>query len=93
MSYKAQTIIETIKGINQIYYLPSIQRKFVWPEEKICNLFESIMNGYPIGTLLTWEISGEKINADNAIGFYEFIKNWSEYDGKFNSLLKNVLGT
>lgn len=70
--------------------LPAIQRKFVWPEEKICNLFESIMNGYPIGTLLTWEISGEKINADNAIGFYEFIKNWSEYDGKFNSLLKNV---
>ena len=70
--------------------LPAIQRKFVWPEEKICNLFESIMNGYPIGTLLTWEVSGEKLNEDNAIGFYEFIKNWSEYDGKFNSLLKNV---
>ncbi len=70
--------------------LPAIQRKFVWPEEKICNLFESIMNGYPIGTLLTWEISGEKINDENAIGFYEFIKNWSEYDNKFNALLKNV---
>ena len=70
--------------------LPAIQRKFVWPEEKICNLFESIMNGYPIGTLLTWEISGEQINAKNAIGFYEFIKNWSEYDNKFNALLKNV---
>ena len=70
--------------------LPAIQRKFVWPEEKICNLFESIMNGYPIGTILTWEISGEKINEKNAIGFYEFLKNWSEYDKKFNSLLKNV---
>lgn len=70
--------------------LPAIQRKFVWSEEKICNLFESIMNGYPIGTLLTWEISGEKLNDDNSIGFYEFIRNWSEYDSKFNSLIKNV---
>lgn len=48
------------------------------------------MNGYPIGTLLIWEITGKEINNKNTIGFYEFIKDWSEYDNKFNHLLKNV---
>ncbi len=70
--------------------LPAIQRKFVWEEEKICNLFNSIMNGYPIGTFLIWEISGNRINNDSSIYFYEFIKNWSEQDKKNNELLKNV---
>lgn len=69
--------------------LPAIQRKFVWQEEQICNLFESIMEGYPIGTFLTWEITGEQINKKGAIGFYEFIKNYSEYDRKYNDLLRN----
>ena len=48
MSYKAQTIIETIKGINQIYYLPSIQRKFVWDVHQIEKLFDSLMQNYLI---------------------------------------------
>lgn len=70
--------------------LPAIQRKFVWKEEQICNLFESIMEGYPIGTILTWKVSGKKINEENYIGFYEFIKNYSEYgDNKYNKLIKN----
>lgn len=75
-------------GANLI--LPAIQRKFVWEEEKICNLFTSVMNKYPIGTLLTWEVSGKTINNDKTISFYEFIKHWSEYDKKFNDVLKNV---
>ena len=69
--------------------LPAIQRKFVWQEEQICNLFQSIMEGYPIGTFLTWEITGKQINEKGAIKFYEFIKNYSEYDRKYNDLLKN----
>ena len=69
--------------------LPAIQRKFVWKEEQIYNLFESIMNGYPIGTFLIWEITGEQVNK-NEIGFYEFIKNYSEYDRKYNDLLQNT---
>ncbi len=70
--------------------LPAIQRKFVWKEEQICSLFESIMEGYPIGTFLTWEISGAQINKKEFIGFYEFIKNYSEYDRQYNDLIKNT---
>ncbi len=35
--------------------LPAIQRDFVWPQERILRLLDSIMRGYPIGTVLLWE--------------------------------------
>lgn len=35
--------------------LPAIQRDFVWSEEKIEKLMDSIMRGYPIGIVLVWE--------------------------------------
>lgn len=35
--------------------LPAIQRDFVWPENKVIRLLDSIMRGYPIGILLLWE--------------------------------------
>ncbi len=35
--------------------LPAIQRDFVWGEEKIEKLMDSIMRGYPIGIVLMWE--------------------------------------
>ena len=35
-------------------WLPNIQRNFVWGEEQIQRLFDSIMREYPISTLLVW---------------------------------------
>ncbi len=35
--------------------LPAIQRGFVWPEDKVEMLLDSIMRGYPIGITLLWE--------------------------------------
>jgi len=35
--------------------LPAIQRDFVWSEEKIEKLMDSIMRGYPVGIVLVWE--------------------------------------
>ena len=36
------------------FWLPNIQRSFVWSEEQIERLFDSIMREYPISTLLVW---------------------------------------
>jgi hypothetical protein len=35
--------------------LPDLQRDFVWSDEQIRLLFDSIMRGYPFGLLLFWE--------------------------------------
>jgi hypothetical protein len=37
------------------FWLPNIQRPFVWNEEQIARLFDSIMREYPISTLLVWK--------------------------------------
>lgn len=37
------------------FWLPNIQRPFVWGEEQIGRLFDSIMREYPISTLLVWK--------------------------------------
>lgn len=36
------------------FWLPNIQRPFVWSEDQICRLFDSILRQYPISTLLIW---------------------------------------
>lgn len=41
------------------FWLPNIQRAFVWQEEQICRLFDSIMRQYPISTLLIWKTKSE----------------------------------
>lgn len=37
------------------FWLPNIQRPFVWSQEQITRLFDSIMREYPISTLLVWK--------------------------------------
>ncbi|MGP9506641.1 DUF262 domain-containing protein [Psychrobacter sp. AOP7-D1-15] len=86
MAYSSLSIRQLIKDINRNeYYLPAIQRKFVWGEGKICKLFNSIMQDYPIGTFLFWELTAQK--ARNYT-FYEFLKNYHERDSK-NQLVNN----
>jgi len=41
------------------YWLPNIQRPFVWKEDQIERLFDSIMREYPISTLLVWKTNSE----------------------------------
>ena len=40
---------------NDEIVLPAIQRDFVWEEDKIAKLLDSILRGYPVGIALLWE--------------------------------------
>lgn len=40
---------------NREIVLPAIQRDFVWDEDRITMMFDSIMRGYPLGIVLLWE--------------------------------------
>src|SRR6058998_3003311 len=37
------------------FWLPNIQRPFVWSGDQISRLFDSILRQYPISTLLIWK--------------------------------------
>ena len=60
-------------------YLPAIQRKFVWKDNQITRLFDSIMLGYPIGTFLFWKVKKDIVN-ENKYSMYEFIKDYHDRD-------------
>lgn len=53
------------------FWLPNIQRPFVWSEEQTCRLFDSILREYPISTLLVWKTK-------SSIRCRKFIENFRE---------------
>jgi uncharacterized protein with ParB-like and HNH nuclease domain len=57
------------------YLLPAIQRDFVWHYSKIETLFDSLMQGYPIGSMLLWRVDGK--NTQNQ-RFYGILRKYRE---------------
>lgn len=64
------TIQEAVRRIeNGDYLLPAIQREIVWKREQITDLFDSTLQGYPIGTFLYWDIQEENWDEYTMYGF------------------------
>ena len=59
MSYKPRSLFRIIEDVNTQLFLPHIQRPFVWDEEQMIKLFDSLMRNYPIQTLLFWRTKDE----------------------------------
>lgn len=78
----ALTIREVIENIHRKkYILPAIQREFVWDTDQIERLFDSLMQGYPVGSFLFWYVNKEK---SKEFQFYEFIREYHERDNRHN---------
>lgn len=61
--YLSCTIKDLVRDVNRgKIILPAMQRSFVWPEQKIYHLFDSLMRDFPIGTCLFWEIDNTIFN-------------------------------
>lgn len=71
MGYKSETINTAIGRLNAQYFLPAIQREFVWKPEQIVQLFDSILRGYPISSFLFWEIKPENRDKWQAYRFID----------------------
>ncbi|WRG73543.1 DUF262 domain-containing protein [Helicobacter pylori] len=83
------SIKSVVDGLNVRYFLPDIQREYVWlkkaDEKKIEQLFDSILRGYPIGSFLFWKLQKEDIaksdeQDSDKLNFqlYQFITNYDE---------------
>ncbi len=68
-------ILEEIQRNNLV--LPAIQREFVWRPQQVCRLFDSLMQGYPFGTFLYWQVKPE--NSDK-FQFYDFVRDYHQRD-------------
>ncbi|WP_121059861.1 DUF262 domain-containing protein [Helicobacter pylori] len=84
-----KSIKDVVDELNIRYFLPDIQREYVWlkkaDEKKIEQLFDSILRGYPIGSFLFWKLQKEDIaksdeQDSDKLNFqlYQFITNYDE---------------
>lgn len=77
-NYSDQTIAEALDSIRRRrYVLPAIQREFVWDTDQICKLFDSVMRGYPISSLLYWQVDAER---SQDYRWYDFVLNYHALD-------------
>ncbi|MGL2371084.1 DUF262 domain-containing protein [Helicobacter pylori] len=84
-----KSIKDVVDELNRRYFLPDIQREYMWlqnaDEKKIEQLFDSILRGYPIGSFLFWKLPKEDIaksdeQDSDKLNFqlYQFITNYDE---------------
>lgn len=80
------TIAQAIERISKNQYLlPAFQREFVWNTNQIENLFNSIMKGYPISSMLFWKVEGEtKVD----FKFYKFLDKYREWYKVHNDIIQ-----
>jgi hypothetical protein len=63
---------------NGSYKIPEFQREFIWTSSKMLQLFDSILRGYPIGSLLFWKAEGV-YKTDDEIGPYIIKKKTDDF--------------
>jgi uncharacterized protein with ParB-like and HNH nuclease domain len=77
-----RTVKEAVESIRlRKYVLPSIQREFIWGESQIQTLFDSLLQGYPIGSLMFWRAQGETVRK---FQFYDFVQHFHERERRHN---------
>ena len=78
MYHPGGTIKDAVESIaSRKYVLPAIQREFVWDPEQICALFDSLMQGYPFGEFLFWQIESEN---SGKYRYYDFVRDYHQRD-------------
>lgn len=77
MSYESTTIAKIINKLNRNYFLPAIQRPYVWKPDQVIRLFDSLMKGYPISSFLFWDLRPE---SKHQWEIYKFVENFKYGD-------------
>lgn len=84
------TIKESIIDLQRGFFLlPAFQREFVWKHEQVEMLFDSLMRGYPIGSMLFWKLSK---NVQNKYHFYRLLNNYTEKYKVRGEEIKSIIG-
>lgn len=70
MAYEKMTVGSAVRRIHDgELLLPAIQRDYVWSEERIYAFLDSLLRGYPFGTLLFW-------NTKERVQYRDFVKEY-----------------
>lgn len=85
------SIYQAIKNIeNKDYLLPAFQREYVWSTEQIEKLFDSLMQGYPISSMLFWKVKDKTVTDFNFYNFLtSYVEKYKTHNESHNSISKD----
>ena len=89
MAYRSETTATILRDLNQRLFLPAFQREFVWDQDQVIDLFDSIMRGYPIGSFLFWELNDA--NKENW-EIYEFFRRYDRRKHNERAIVHGIHG-
>ncbi len=84
------TIEDLIYAVqNNELILPAIQRNYVWDKKQIYRLFDSLMQEFPLGEFLVWNVSVEQVNKKDIV-FYKFLSTCKKFEMPANEILPRI---
>lgn len=87
--FQSKKIIEVLRMIQDYdLVLPAFQREYVWKPEQVERLFDSLMKGYPINSMLFWKV-GKGIKQNYR--FYKMLDLYIEDNRTHNDLFDTKL--
>ena len=80
--YEDMSVLDALKYVrNRNMLLPDIQREYVWTYPEIENLFESIVDEYPVGSCIMWKTSRKNLNEEKP-NLYYFLREYVQGKSK-----------
>ncbi len=76
MSLRSHSVMSLLNMIHtdRNLVLPDVQREFVWSRDQMRLLMDSVMRGYPFGSLLLWETRFLEVD------YREFVRNYKPHE-------------
>ena len=80
--YDDMSVLDALTYIkNGHLLLPDIQRKYVWNYQQIEDLFDSIVDGFPVGTCIMWKTTRAVLN-EKKPNLYYFLRDFQKEKSK-----------
>lgn len=80
--YEDMSVLDALKYVkNRNMLLPDIQREYVWTYPEIENLFESIVDEYPVGSCIMWKTTRSNLNTEKP-NLYFFLREFEQGKSK-----------
>src|SRR5208337_2011591 len=62
--------------------IPDLQRPYVWVPRQVVDLVDSLIRGWPFGTLLTWKVKADDPARELARSFWSIVDRTGDDDGQ-----------
>jgi hypothetical protein len=70
------------KGEDAILLIPDLQRPYVWQPNQVIVLIDSLIRGWPFGTLLTWQVRPDDAARELARSFWRVVDRTNDDEGQ-----------